>query len=47
MSKEELHIRIKELENFIEELIDHSYMYGSDYYDRGIKLLNQNKEDET
>ena len=37
---------IEVLKEFIDELINHSYMYGSDYYDSGMVLLNKTEDDE-
>lgn len=47
MTEEEKDIRIKELEEFLEEVIEHNYMYGSSIWEEGWKLLNKNKDDKT
>ena len=45
MTEEEKDDRIKELEEFLEEVIEHPYMYGSSIWEEGRKLLNK-EEDE-
>jgi len=37
----QLKTKLGALEEFIDELINHSYMYGSDYYNRGKELLKK------
>ena len=46
MTEEEKDIRIKELEEFLEEVIEHPYMCGSPIWEEGRKLLNIEEEDE-
>ena len=46
MTEEEKDIRIKELEEFLEEVIEHPYMYGSSIWEQGRKLLNIEEEDD-
>ena len=45
MTEEEKDIRIKELEEFLEEVIEHPYMCGSPIWEEGWELLNKNKDD--
>ena len=44
MTEEEKDIRIKELEGFIEDVIEHPYMYGSPIWEEGRKLLNKDED---
>ena len=46
MTEEEKDNRITELEEFLEEVIEHPYMYGSYIWEQGRKLLNIEEEDE-
>ena len=43
MTEEEKDNRIKELEEFLEDVIEHPYMYGSHIWEEGWELLNKNK----
>ena len=43
MTDEEKDIRIKELEEFIEDVIENPYMFGSPIWKKGCKLLNKNE----
>ena len=43
--QKEKDIRIKELEEFLEEVIEHPYMCGSPIWEEGWELLNKNKDD--
>ncbi len=43
MTEEEKDIRIKELEEFIENIIENPYYYGSPIWEEGWKLLNKNQ----
>jgi hypothetical protein len=45
MTEEEKNIRIKELEEFLEDVIEHPYMYGSPIWEEGRKLLNKNEDE--
>ena len=45
MTDEEKDIRIKELEEFLEDVIEHPYMYGSPIWKEGRKLLNKTEDD--
>jgi hypothetical protein len=45
MTEEEKDNRIKELEEFIEEVIEHPSMYGSYIWEQGWELLNKNKDE--
>lgn len=45
MTEEEKDNRIKELEEFLEDVIEHPYMCGSSIWEEGRKLLNK-EEDE-
>ena len=45
MTDEEKDIRIKELEEFLEDVIEHPYMYGSPIWEKGCKLLNKTEDD--
>ena len=47
MSEEEKNIRIMELEEFLQSIIDNVYYYDSPIYNEAVKLLNQNKDDRT
>jgi hypothetical protein len=42
MTEEEKDNRIKELEEFLEDVIEHPYMYGSHIWVEGWELLNKN-----
>ena len=46
MTEEEKDIRIKELEEFLEEVIEHPYMCGSSIWEEGWELLNKNKDEQ-
>ena len=46
MTEEEKDIRIKELEEFLEDVIEHPYMYGSHIWEQGRKLLNIEEDEE-
>jgi hypothetical protein len=46
MTEEEKDIRIKELEEFLEDVIEHPYMYGSPIWDEGWELLLLNKDED-
>ena len=41
MTEEEKDNRIKELEEFLEDVIEHPYMCGSSIWEEGRKLLNK------
>jgi len=41
MTDEEKDNRIKELEEFLENVIEHPYMCGSSIWEEGRKLLNK------
>ena len=45
MTEEEKDIRIKELEEFLEEVIEDSSMYGSHIWKEGFKLLNKDENE--
>jgi hypothetical protein len=45
MTEEEKDNRIKELEEFLENVIEHPYMYGSPIWEEGRKLLNKDEDD--
>jgi len=45
MTEEEKDNRIKELEEFLENVIEHPYMYGSPIWEEGRKLLNKTEDD--
>ena len=45
MTEEEKDNRIKELEEFLEDVIEHHYMCGSSIWEEGWELLNQNKDE--
>ena len=45
MTEEEKDVRIKELEEFIEDVIEHHYMYGSPIWEEGRKLLNKDEDE--
>jgi hypothetical protein len=45
MTEEEKDIRIKELEEFLEDVIEHPYMCGSSIWEEGWELLNKNKNE--
>ena len=47
MAEEEKDIRIKELEEFLEEVIEHPYMCGLPIWEEGweLLLLNKNKDE--
>ena len=45
MTEEEKDIRIKELEEFLEDVIEHPYMCGSYIWKEGWELLNKNKDE--
>jgi len=45
MTDEEKDIRIKELEEFLEDVIEHPYMYGSPIWEEGRKLLNKTEDE--
>ena len=45
MTEEEKDIRIKELEEFLEEVIEDSSIYGSYIWREGWELLNKNKDE--
>jgi hypothetical protein len=45
MTEKEKDNRIKELEEFLEEVIEHPYMYGSPIWEEGRKLLNKDEDD--
>jgi hypothetical protein len=45
MTEEEKDIRIKELEEFLEEVIEHPYMCGSSIWEEGRKLLNKYEDE--
>ena len=45
MTDEEKDIRIKELEEFLEEVIEHPYMCGSSIWEEGSKLLNKDDDE--
>ena len=47
MTEEEKDDRIKELEEFLEEVIEHPYMYGSSIWEEGCKLLNKDEDEQT
>jgi hypothetical protein len=44
MTEEEKDNRIKELEEFLENVIEHPYMYGSPIWEEGRKLLNKDED---
>lgn len=46
MTEEEKDIRIKELEEFLEDVIEHPYMCGSSIWEQGRKLLNIEEDDD-
>ncbi len=46
MTEEEKDNRIKELEEFLEEVIEHPYMYGSHIWEEGCKLLNKDEDEQ-
>ena len=46
MTEEEKDNRIKELEEFLEDVIEHPYMCGSSIWEQGRKLLNIEEEEE-
>ena len=46
MTDEEKDNRIKELEEFLEEVIEHPYMYGSHIWEEGCKLLNKDEDEQ-
>ena len=43
MTEEEKDNRLKGLEEFLEDVIEHPYMYGSHIWEEGWELLNKNK----
>ncbi len=45
MTEEEKDNRIKELEEFLEDVIEHPYMFGSPIWEEGRKLLNKDEDD--
>ena len=45
MTEEEKDNRIKELEKFLEDVIEHPYMYGSPIWEEGRKLLNKDEDE--
>ena len=45
MTEEEKDIRIKELEEFIEYVIEHPFMFGSPIWKEGCKLLNKDEDE--
>jgi hypothetical protein len=45
MTEEEKDNRIKELEEFLEDVIEHPYMYGSPIWEEGWELLNKTEDD--
>jgi hypothetical protein len=45
MTEEEKDNRIKELEEFIENIINDVYYYGSPIWREGCKLLNKNEDE--
>ena len=45
MTEEEKDNRIKELEEFLEEVIEDSSMYGSHIWKEGWELLNKDKDE--
>jgi hypothetical protein len=45
MTEEEKDNRIKELEEFLEDVIEHPYMYGSPIWKEGWELLNKTEDD--
>jgi hypothetical protein len=45
MTEEEKDNRIKELEEFLEDVIEHPYMYGSHIWEEGWVLLNKTEDD--
>ena len=45
MTEEEKDIRIKELEEFLEEVIEDSNICGSYIWREGCKLLNKNEDE--
>jgi len=45
MTAEEKDIRIKELEEFLEEVIEDSSIYGSYIWREGCKLLNKDEDE--
>jgi hypothetical protein len=45
LNKEEKDNRIKELEEFIEGVIEHPYMFGSPIWEEGCKLLNKDEDE--
>jgi hypothetical protein len=45
MTEEEKDIRIKELEEFLEEVIEDPSMYGSHIWKEGCKLLNKDENE--
>jgi hypothetical protein len=45
MTEEEKDIRIKELEEFLEEVIEDPSMYGSHIWKEGWELLNKDKDE--
>ena len=45
MTDEEKDNRIKELEEFIEGVIEHPYMFGSPIWKEGCKLLNKDEDE--
>lgn len=46
MTDEEKDNRIKELEEFIEDVIQNPYIFGSPIWKEGCKLLNKDDDDE-
>jgi hypothetical protein len=46
MTEEEKDNRIKELEEFLEDVIEHPYMYGSHIWEEGWELLLLNKTED-
>jgi hypothetical protein len=45
LNKEEKDNRIKELEEFLEDVIEHPYMCGSPIWEEGRKLLNKDEDE--
>jgi len=45
MTEEEKDIRIKKLEEFLEEVIEDSSIYGSYIWREGCKLLNKDEDE--
>jgi len=45
MTDEEKDKRIKELEEFIENIIENVYYYGSPIWREGCELLNKNEDE--